>query len=172
MLESEFGGVKNYVYLTVAGLLLLSGVKNVFSQYDEGTTSFGNASIGTTNSFSTTWDGGISNGYEFMQSETINGTDAPDFFVNPNYTGMSLAAGLNNPFVLGFTPSHVGVETATIDLAVVFPDSVVATYTYHLTGVGESAVSSGAFDDWACGCGSVRRCVLAPSPHTNNLTVL
>jgi hypothetical protein len=132
--------VKNYVYLTVASLLLLGGIKNVFSQYDEGTVSFGNASIGSTNSFTTTWDGGISNGYEFMQSETINGTDTPDYFVNPNYTGMSLAAGLNNPFVLGFTPSHVGVETATINLAVLFPGSVVATYTYHLTGVGESAV--------------------------------
>jgi hypothetical protein len=137
---SGFGKVKNYVYLTVASLLLLGGIKNVFSQYDEGTVSFGNVSIGATNSFTTTWDGGISNGYEFMQSETINGMDTPDYFVNPNYTGMSLAAGLNNPFVLGFTPNHVGVETATINLAVLFPGSVVATYTYHLTGVGESAV--------------------------------
>ena len=140
LLRSEFGNVKNYVYLTAASLLLLGGIENVFSQFDEGTTSFGNASIGTTNSFTTAWDGGVSNGYEFMESETINGTDASDFFVNPNYTGMSLAAGLNNPFVLGFTPSLVGVETATINLAVLFPGSVVATYTYHLTGVGESAL--------------------------------
>ncbi len=128
--------VKTCVYLTAASLLLLANIENVFGQYDVGTTVFGNVTVGTTRSFPTTWDGGVSNGHEFVQSETINGADAPDFSVNPNLVGTRLAAGLNNPFVLTFTPSHAGVETATINLSVLFPGAVIATYTYHLTGVG------------------------------------
>jgi thiol-disulfide isomerase/thioredoxin len=128
--------VKTYVYLMAASLLLLGNIESVFGQYDVGTTDFGNVTTGTTSSFPTTWDGGVSNGYEFVQSETINGPNASDFSVNPNLVGTRLVAGLNNPFVLAFTPSHAGVETATIDLSVLFPGAVIATYTYHLTGVG------------------------------------
>ncbi|MGO9243792.1 MAG: redoxin domain-containing protein [Verrucomicrobiia bacterium] len=128
--------MKTYVCLAAASLLLLGNIQNVLGQYDVGTTDFGNVTVGTTKSFSTTWDGGVSNGYEFVQSETINGADASDFSVNPNRAGTRLVAGLKNPFVLAFTPSHAGVETATINLSVLFPGSVVATYTYHLTGVG------------------------------------
>jgi thiol-disulfide isomerase/thioredoxin len=136
--------VKTFIYLTAASLLLLSNTENVLGQYDEGTTDFCNVTIGTTKSFPTTWDGGVSNGYEFVQSETITGTDASDFSVNPNHAGTRLVAGLNNPFVLTFRPSHAGVETATINLSVLFPGSVVATYTYHLTGVGVAS----AFAPW------------------------
>jgi thiol-disulfide isomerase/thioredoxin len=128
--------VKTFSYLTAASLLLLANIENVLGQYDVGTTVFGNVTVGTTRSFPTTWDGGVSNGHEFVQSEIINGADAADFSVNPNLVGTRLAAGLKNPFVLAFTPSHAGVETATINLSILFPGAVVATYTYHLTGVG------------------------------------
>jgi len=128
--------VKTFVYLAAACLLLLGNIDNALGQYEVGTTDFGNVAVGTTKSFPTTWDGGVSNGYEFVQSETITGADASDFSVNPNHAGTRLAAGLHNPFVLAFRPSHAGVETATINLSVLFPGSVVATYTYHLTGVG------------------------------------
>ena len=133
--------MNNYIYLTVASLLLLGGTENVFSQYDEGTTDLGSVTIGATNSFITYWDGGVSNGYEFMQSEIIDGSDAADFFASPNYTGSYLSAGSDNPFTLGFTPSRAGVETATIHLSVLFPEPYgVATYTYHLVGTGISVV--------------------------------
>jgi len=112
----------------------------IFSNEIDAQTSLnlGNVSMGTTATYHVNFT--FSENNPACANEGLSGPDASDFSVNPNYGGTTFQDGQTYSSTITFTPSHLGVETATVTFNWVLSQWFLP-WTWTLTGTGTPAAT-------------------------------